>query len=102
MNQGKTVLSQLLCFLPKYEFDKCVTKYKGNYKVQRFRCWEQFIVMSFAQLTYRESLRDIVCCLGAVESKLYHSGVKSKVVKSTLADAMSEGTGAFMQTSRRC
>ena len=87
MNQGKTVLSQLLCFLPKYEFDKCVAKYQGNYKVKNFRCWEQFIVMSFAQLTYRESLRDIACCLGAVESKLYHSGVKSKVAKSTLADA---------------
>ena len=87
MNQGKTILSQLISFIPKYEFDKCVKRYKGNYKVQSFTCWEQFIVMSFAQFTYRESLRDIEACLGAVQRKLYHSGVKSKIAKSTLADA---------------
>lgn len=87
MNQGKTILSQLISFLPKYEFDKCVKRYRGNYKVQSFTCWEQFIVMSFAQLTYRESLRDIEACLRSVQSKLYHSGVGSKISKSTLADA---------------
>ena len=87
MNQGKTILSQLFSFIPKYEFDNCVKRYKGNYKVQSFTCWEQFIVMSFAQFTYRESLRDIEACLGAVQRKLYHSGVKSKIAKSTLADA---------------
>lgn len=87
MNQGKTILSQLISFLPKYEFDKCVKRYGGNYKVQSFTCWEQFIVMGFAQLTYRESLRDIEACLATVQGKLYHSGVKSKIARSTLADA---------------
>ena len=87
MNTGRTILSQLLDFVSKYEFDKCVEKYKGNYRVQSFTCWEQFIVMAFAQITHRESLRDIESCLGAVASKLYHSGVKSKVKKSTLSDA---------------
>ena len=87
MNQGETIFSQLTSFFPKYEFDKCVERYKGNYKVIDFTCWQQFLVMSFAQLTYRESLRDIEACLGAVQNKLYHSGIKCKVAKSTLADA---------------
>lgn len=87
MNIGRTILSQLFDFVSKYEFDKCVDKYQGNYRIKSFTCWEQFIVMAFAQLTNRESLRDIESCLDAVSSKLYHSGVKSKVKKSTLADA---------------
>ena len=87
MNIGRTILSQLFDFVSKYEFDKCVDKYQGNYRIKSFTCWEQFIVMAFAQLTNRESLRDIESCLEAVSSKLYHSGVKSKVKKSTLADA---------------
>lgn len=87
MNTGRTILSQILDFVSKYEFDKCVDKYNGNYRVKNFTCWEQFIVMSFAQLTGRESLRDIEACLEAVSNKLYHSGVKSKVRKSTLSDA---------------
>lgn len=87
MNTGRTILSQLLDFVSRYEFDKCVDKYKGNYRVKSFTCWEQFIVMAFAQLTGRESLRDIESCLGAISAKLYHSGVKSEIKKSTLADA---------------
>ncbi len=87
MNTGRTILSQLLDLVSKYEFDKCVNKYNGNYRVKTFTCWEQFIVMAFAQLTGRESLRDIASCLDAISTKLYHSGVKSKVKKSTLADA---------------
>ena len=87
MNIGRTILSQLFDFVSKYEFDKCVDKYQGDYRIKSFTCWEQFIVMAFAQLTNRESLRDIESCLEAVSSKLYHSGVKSKVKKSTLADA---------------
>ncbi|WP_339647658.1 IS4 family transposase [uncultured Salegentibacter sp.] len=74
-------------FISKYEFEKCVAKYKGNYRVRTFTCWEQFIVMMFAQFTYRESLRDIESCLAAISGKLYHSGVKSKVKRSTLSDA---------------
>ena len=87
MNQGKTVLSQVLSLLNRYEFNKCVDRYHGNYKVKHFTCWEQFVAMSFAQLTYRESLRDIEACLAAVQSKLYHSGVKNVIKRSTLADA---------------
>ena len=85
MNSGRTVLSQLFDFISKYEFDKCVDKYQGNYKSQSFSCWEQYVIMSFAQITYRESLRDIEDCLQAVSSKLYHSGIGSKVARSTLA-----------------
>lgn len=87
MNTGRTILSQVLDFISKYEFDKCVAKYNGNYRVRSFTCWEQFIVMMFAQFTYRESLRDIESCLAAISGKLYHSGVKSKVKRSTLSDA---------------
>lgn len=85
MNLGKTVLTQLVNYIPKYQFDKIVEKYKGNYKAQEFSCWEQFICMVFAQLTYRESLRDIETCLATFKNKLYHSGISSKVSKSTLA-----------------
>lgn len=85
MNTGRIILSQILDFVSRYEFDKCVKKYNGNYRVKTFICWEQFIVMSFAQLTSRESLRDIEACLGAISSKLYHSGIKSRVKKMTLA-----------------
>lgn len=87
MNQGQTVLSQIIAFIPKYEFDKCVKRYNGNYRVRTFTCWEQLLVMSFAQLTNRESLRDIESCLSAVGGKLYHSGIRSRVTKSTLAEA---------------
>jgi transposase len=85
MNSGKSLLSQVLTFLPKYHFDKLVIKYKGNYKAQEFSCWEQYVCMCFAQLTHRESLRDIESCLEAFGSKLYHCGIKSKVSRSTLA-----------------
>lgn len=85
MNIGRTVLAQLFDFVSKYEFDKSVNKYQGNYKSQAFSCWEQYVVMCFAQLTYRESLRDIEACLQAVSGKLYHCGIRSKVAKSTLA-----------------
>lgn len=87
MNQGKTVFAQLMSVMSKYEFGKCVDRYKGNYKVQSFTCLEHFYVMCFAQLTYRESLRDIEVCLTALSSKLYHSGIKKPVPKSTLAEA---------------
>ena len=87
MNQGKTVFAQLMSFLPEYEFNKCVDRYKGDYKVKTFTCREHFYVMSFAQLTFRESLRDIEACLTALSNKLYHSGIKQPVPKSTLAEA---------------
>lgn len=87
MNQGKYVFSQLISLLPKYEFDKCVERYKGNYKVKELTCWIQFLSMSFGQLTNRESLRDLVICLQAHQSKLYHIGIGHRVTRSTLAYA---------------
>ena len=87
MYQGQTVFTQIMNHLPKYSFTKYVNKYKGNYKVQSLHCWEQFLVMSFAQLTYRESLRDIESCLRAMNKKLYHMGISSKISRSTLATA---------------
>ena len=87
MNIGKTVFAQLMSFLPTYEFNKCVEKYKGNHRVRNFTCTEHFYVMGFAQLTNSESLRDIESCLTAFSNKLYHSGIKQPVPKSTLAEA---------------
>jgi len=87
MNQGQTVFSQLMDYLPKHSLRKCINKYNGNYKVRSFSCYDQFMVMSFAQLTYRESLRDIESCLRVMQNKLYHMGINSRVSRSTLADA---------------
>src|SRR5437016_5792980 len=87
MNEGRTVFAQLLDCLPKYEFDKCVQRYRGNFRVRRLTSYEQFVVMAFAQLTWRESLRDIETCLRALGSKLYHSGIHQPTARSTLADA---------------
>jgi len=68
MNTGKTLFSQLMDYLPMYEFRRCVKTYRGNYKVKNFSCFDQFLCMSFAQLTYRESLRDIETCLRAMQN----------------------------------
>ena len=87
MNEGRTVFAQLLDCLPKYEFDKCVQRYRGNFRVRKLSSYEQFVVMAFAQLTWRESLRDIETCLRALGSKLYHSGIHQPTARSTLADA---------------
>ena len=72
MNRGTSVFSQLMQFIPHEEFQKCVARYRGNYKVKTFSCYDQFLCMTFAQLTYRDSLRDLVACLGARSSVLYH------------------------------
>lgn len=87
MNSGRPVFSQLMDFVPAYEFRKCVARYRGNYKVKSFSCWDQFLCMAFAQLTYRESLRDIEACLRASGTKLYHMGIRGKVSRNTLAHA---------------
>ncbi len=87
MNLGRTVFAQLMDHLPAYEFRKCVARYRGDYKLRGFSCWDQFLCLAFAQLTYRESLRDIEACLRSVHSKLYHMGFRGKVSRSTLADA---------------
>jgi hypothetical protein len=83
----QTVFAQLTEYLPQYEFQKCVTRYQGDYRLRSFSCWDQFLCMAFAQLTYRESLRDIEACLRSLERKLYHIGVRGQVSRSTLADA---------------
>jgi hypothetical protein len=87
MNAGKTIFSQVMEFLPVYEFQKCVHRYQGNYKVQSFSCMDQFLCMAFAQLTFRESLRDIESCLRSMHRKLYHMGIRGRISKSTLSDA---------------
>ena len=87
MYTGQMVFSQLMDFLPKHEFDKCVRRYQGNYRMRKFSCLDQFRCMAFAQLTYRESLRDIETCLRAMGTKLYHAGFRIKVARNTLAVA---------------
>ncbi len=76
MNAGKTVFAQVLEHLPRYEFDKFVRKYKGNHRIRKFPCYDQFLSLAFAQLTYRESLRDIETCLNSHHEKLYHIGFR--------------------------
>ena len=84
---GKTVFSQLISFLPKYEFNKCVARYRGNHKVQNFSCWDQFLFMAFAQLTFRSSLRSTVNVLTSRHDKLYYMGFRSAINRSTIAKA---------------
>ena len=87
MNQGRTVFAQLLDFLPQYEFDKCVARYHGNFRVRKLPAYEHFLILAFAQLTWRESLRDIETCLASFGPRLYHSGIRQPIARSTLADA---------------
>jgi len=87
MNAGKTVFAQILEHLPRYEFDKFVKKYKGNHRVRKFPCYDQFLCLAYAQLTYRESLRDIETCLNSHHEKLYHIGFRGQISRSTMADA---------------
>ena len=87
MFSGRLIFSQLLDFLPKHDFDKCVRRYQGNRRMRSFSCFDQFLCMAFAQLTGRESLREIETCLRAMEPKLYHAGIRGKVSRSTLADS---------------
>jgi len=87
MNSGKYVFTQLLQFINRYEFDKCVSKYNGDYRTRDFNCWNQFIQLFFGQLTARNSLRDICTCLKAHKNKLYHLGIKKYVNQSTLSRA---------------
>lgn len=87
MNKDSAIFSQIMKFLPLHEFNKCVAHYQGNHRVKKFSCLNQFYVMAFAQLTYRESLRDIEACLNAMQNKLYHLGIQGPISRSTLADA---------------
>jgi len=87
MYSGRLVFSQVMDCMSIYEFHKCVERYHGNYKVQSFSCLDQFLSMAFAQLTYRESLRDIEVCLRSMRSKLYHIGIRGNIARSTIANA---------------
>jgi hypothetical protein len=87
MNVGRTVFAQVMEHFPAYEFQKCVTRYDGDFGKRSFSCWDQFLCLGFAQLTYRESLRDIEACLRSVQGKLYHMGFRGRVSRSTLSDA---------------
>ena len=87
MNTGKTIFAQVMDFLPLKKFRKCVNRYRGNYKLKSFSCFDQFLCMAFAQLTYRESLRDIETCLRSMKNKLYHMGIRSQVSRNTLSNA---------------
>jgi transposase len=87
MNTGKTVFAQLQEHLPMHQFRQCVKRYSGNHKVQSFTCLDQYLCLFFAQLTYRESLRDITTCLLGMQNKLYHMGIRGTIARSTLADA---------------
>ena len=87
MNTGKLIFSQVMDFMPLHTFRRCVTRYQGNNNIRTFTCLDQYLCMAFAQLTYRESLRDIEACLRAQQQKLYHMGIHGKVAKSNLADA---------------
>src|SRR3989339_27447 len=87
MYSGRLVFSQLMDFLPMHRFRQCVKRYNGNRYMKSFSCFDQFLCMAFAQLSYRESLRDIESCLRAMKNKLFHLGIRSHVSRSTLADA---------------
>lgn len=87
MDSGKLVFAQLMDFIPRHDFDACVKRYVGDSRSRGFTCRDQFLSLAFAQLTFRESLRDIETCLRSFSSKLYHAGFRGKVSRSTLSDA---------------
>ena len=87
MHARQTVFSQLMNFLPKKQFDKCVRRYAGNHRTKTFSCFDQYLCMTFAQITYRQSLRDIETCLRAMKTKLYHCGIRGNISRNTLANA---------------
>jgi hypothetical protein len=87
MNTDRTIFSQIMDFIPRHHFNQCVRRYRGNYRMRTFSCFDQFLCMAFAQLTFRESLRDVETCLRAMRRKLYRAGFRGRIAKSTLADA---------------
>jgi hypothetical protein len=87
MNTDRIIFSQIMDFIPKHQFNQCVRRYRGNFRLRKFSCFDQFLCMAFAQLAFKESLRDIETCLRAMKPKLYHAGFRGHIAKSTLADA---------------
>ena len=102
MNPGRTVFSQLLEFLPTYQFQICVDRYQGNRYVKEFSCWDQFLCLAFAQLTDRRSLRDIETCLRAQQPKLYHMGFRGQFLATPSQMPTSIATGASIAISPKC
>jgi hypothetical protein len=99
MNSGRTVFAQLLAELPHKEFQKCVARYNGDRYLKKFSCWDQYLTMAFAQLTYRESLRDIESCLYSMRGKLYHMGIRGSVAAPLWPTPTRIGTGASLPIS---
>jgi len=87
MNIDRIIFSQIMDFIPKHPFNQCVRRYRGNHRVRKFSCFDQFLCMAFAQLAFKESLRDIEICLRAMKPKLYHAGFRGRIARSTIADA---------------
>ena len=87
MNSGRTMFSQLMDFVPVHDLRQCVKRYNGNYEIKSFSCWDQYLCMAFAQLTYRESMRDIEVCLRAIPTRLYHMGIRGSIARSTSVSA---------------
>ena len=102
MNEGKSIFSQLMDFLADREFRRCVARYRGDRYTKKLSCWEQFLAMAFAQLAYRESLRDIEACLGAIGPKLYHMGFGSAVARSTGGSTTSTGCVTYAKALVIC
>ncbi len=102
MNLGRSVFSQLLDFLPTYQFKLCLDRYPGNRYVKDFSCWDPFLCLIFAQLTYRRSLRDIETCLRAQQPKLHHLGFRGQVSRNTLAHANDVRDGRSTATLPKC
>jgi len=98
MYDGRFIFSQLMDFLPRHQFNRFVGKYQGNYRTRKFSCYDQWLCMAFAQLTYRTSLRDTITCLEVLSPKLYHVGFRGSISRSTLAEANENGTGESMLT----
>lgn len=101
MNSGKTVFSQIMDCQPMYKFRKCIDRCQGNHQVKNFPRLDQYLCMAFAQLTYRESLRDIETCLRSRKEKLYHLGIRGRISRSTLGEANENGTGGCTPASAK-
>ena len=102
MNKGKTIFAQVMEFLPMSAFRNCVARYGGEHNVRTFTSLDQFLCLAFAQLTYRESLRDIETCLRAMRPKLYHMGIRGKISRARWPTPTRRGTGASTPNSPRC
>jgi Domain of unknown function (DUF4372) len=101
MHQGQLVFAQLMRHLPLSTFRRCVAHYDGEHKVKSFSCLDQYLCMAFAQLTYRESLRDSQACLRAQASKLYHLGIRGSIARNTLANGGLLGSDALLLSRAR-